>query len=136
MAKLKLKTPKINNNSKKTINKCHEEYMDYCKSIGQAEGTLKSKERFKRYQITKIVNLDDNINTLTKDKIQNHINNMISTGYKGNYYQTYVIKIRAFLTFCFTREYLEKFEVKIPNIILEKKEVYTEDEEDMDSLYK
>lgn len=110
--------------------------MDYCKSIGQREGTLISKERFRRYQLSKIVNLDDNIRTSTKEKIQNHINNMISTGYKGNYYQTYVIKIRAFLTFCFTREYLEKFEVKIPNIILEKKEVYTEDEEDMDSLYK
>jgi len=82
MAKLKLKTLRINNNSKKTIEECHSEYMDYCKSIGQREGTLKSKEKFKRYQITKIVNLDDNINTLTKEKIQNHINDMISTGCK------------------------------------------------------
>jgi len=102
--------------------------MDYCKIIGQREGTLKSKERFKRYQITKIVNLDDNINTLTKEKIQNHINDMIDKGYKGNYYQTFVIRIRAFLTFCFEREYLNKFEIKIPNIILQKKEIYTEAE--------
>jgi len=80
MAKLRLKTPRTNNNSKKTIEECHLEYMDYCKSIGQREGTLKSKERFKRYQITKILNLDDNINTLTKEKIQNHISYMLDKG--------------------------------------------------------
>ncbi len=27
----------------KTIKECYEEYMDYCKSIGQREGTLNSK---------------------------------------------------------------------------------------------
>lgn len=112
----------------KTIKECYEEYMDYCKSIGQREGTLNSKEKFCKYELVIIVNLDDSINTITKDKIQKHINYMIDKGYKGNYYQTYVIKIRAFLTYCFTREYLEKFEVKIPNIILAKKEVYTEAE--------
>ncbi len=128
MAKLKLKTMRVDRNLKKTIRECYEEYMDYCKSIGQREGTLKSKEKFFKYELVLIVNLDDSINTLTKDKIQKHINYMIDKGYKGNYYQTYVIKIRAFLTYCFTREYLEKFEVKIPNIILEKKEVYTEAE--------
>lgn len=52
----KLKTMRADRNLKKTIRECYEEYMDYCKSIGQREGTLKSKERFKRYQITKIVN--------------------------------------------------------------------------------
>jgi hypothetical protein len=26
----------------KTIKECYEEYMDYCKSIGQREGTLNS----------------------------------------------------------------------------------------------
>lgn len=77
MAKLRLKTVRINNNSRKTIKECHEEYMDYCKSIGQREGTLNSKERFKIYQLSKIVNLDNNISTLAKDKIQNHINSMI-----------------------------------------------------------
>lgn len=128
MAKLKLKTMRADRNLKKTIRECYEEYMDYCKSIGQREGTLKSKEKFFKYELVLIVNLDDSINTLTKDKIQKHINYMIDKGYKGNYYQTYVIKIRAFLTYCFTREYLEKFEVKIPNIILDKKEVYTEAE--------
>lgn len=112
----------------KTIKECYEEYMDYCKSIGQRKRTLNSKEKFCKYELVIIVNLDDSINTITKDKIQKHINYMIDKGYKGNYYQTYVIKIRAFLTYCFTREYLEKFEVKIPNIILAKKEVYTEAE--------
>lgn len=102
--------------------------MDYCKSIGKREGTLSGKERFKRYQLSKIVNLDDNISALTKDKIQNHINSMINSGFKGNYCKIFVIKIRAFLTFCFERKYLERFEVKIPNIISEKKEVYTEAE--------
>ena len=128
MAKLKLKTMRADINLKKTIRECHEEYMDYCKSIGQREGTLKSKEKFFKYELVLIANLDDSINILTKDKIQKHINYMIDKGYKGNYYQTYVIKMRAFLTYCFTREYLEKFEVKIPNIVLEKKEIYTEEE--------
>ena len=39
-----------------------------------------------------------------------------------------MIKLKAFLSYCFTREYLEKFEVKIPNVLLEKKAIYTEAE--------
>lgn len=31
----KLKTYKINNNSSKTIGEIYDEYLDYCKSIGQ-----------------------------------------------------------------------------------------------------
>jgi len=46
MAKLRLKTLRINNNSTKTIKDCYEEYMDYCKSIGQREATLVSKKGF------------------------------------------------------------------------------------------
>lgn len=128
MSKMKLKTLKVKNNSKKNIGEIYDEYLEYCKSIGQREGTLNSRERFKRYELIKIVNLDDNIFKLTEDKIRKHINNMINKGYKGNYYQTYVIKLKAFLRYCFEREYLDKFEVKIPNITLEKKEVYTEAE--------
>lgn len=46
MAKLKLKTLRINNNSNKAIKECYEEYMDYCKAIGQRNATLTSKQRF------------------------------------------------------------------------------------------
>lgn len=124
----KLKTYKINNNSNKTIGEIYDEYLDYCKSIGQRKGTIDSKIRFGKYELTKLVNLNDNVSELTYKKIQNHINGMINQGYKGNTYQTFVIKLKAFLTYCFNRDYLEKFEVKIPNILLEKKEIYTETE--------
>lgn len=130
MAKLKLKTLRINNNSTKTIKECYEEYMDYCKAIGQRDATLVSKQRFYTYELTKMICIEENISKLTKEKIQKHVNNMRDKGYKGNYYSTFVIKLRAFLTYCFKREYLEKFEVKIPNVLLEKKVVYTEDELD------
>lgn len=46
---------------------------------------------------------------------------MRKEGYKGNTYQTYVIKMRAFLSYCFNNNYLTKFTVKIPNILLEKR---------------
>ena len=108
--------------------------MNYCKSIGQREGTLISKESFYKYQLDKVVNPNDNINELTKERIQKHINTMRDKGYKGNYYKTFVIKLRAFLTYCFNREYLEKFDVKIPNVLLEKKVIYTEAE--LDKLLK
>lgn len=128
MAKLRLKTLKINNNQDKTIEECYKEYIDYCKVIGQREATITSKERFKKYELVKIVNLEDSISTLTENKINEYIRMMINKGYKGNYYQTFVIKIRAFLTYCFDREYLSKFIIKIPNVFLEKKEIYTEAE--------
>ena len=128
MAKLRLKTLRIKNNSTKPIKICYEEYMDYCKSIGQRPATLTSKTRFYTYELLKLVGDEEPIPNLTKEKIQKHINSMIEHGYKGNYYQTFVIKLRAFLTYCFNREYLGKFEVKIPNVILEKKVVYTESE--------
>lgn len=128
MTKMKLKELKIKNNSNKKIDEIYDEYLDYCKSVGQRQGTLDSKEKFKKYELIKIVNLEDNINSLTENKIRKHINNMINEGYKGGYYQTYVIKLKAFLRYCFDREYLQKFEVKIPNIIATKKEIYTEEE--------
>ena len=56
MAKLKLKTLRISNNCNKTIEECYKEYMNYCKSIGQREGTLISKESFYKYQLDKVVN--------------------------------------------------------------------------------
>ncbi len=128
MAKLRLKTLKINNNSSKTIEECYSEYMDYCKSIGLRPATLVSKKRFYKYELLKYINTQDEVNTITHKKVEEWINYMIDYGYKGNTYQTFVIKLKAFLTYCFTREYLKEFEVKIPAIVLEKKEVYTEEE--------
>lgn len=128
MAKLRLKTLKINNNSTKTIEECYNEYMDYCKSVGLREATLNSKQRFYRYELLKYVNATDEINVINQKKVEEWINSMIDYGYKGNTYQTFVIKLKAFLTYCFNREYLKEFEVKIPNIVLEKKEIYTEAE--------
>lgn len=128
MAKLRLKTLKITNNSTKTIEECYSEYMDYCKSIGLREGTLTSKEQFYKYELLKRVSSTEEINIITQKRVEEWINSMIDYGYKGNTYQTFVIKLKAFLTYCFTREYLKEFEVKIPNVVLEKKEVYTEAE--------
>nr|WP_078114954.1 tyrosine-type recombinase/integrase [Clostridium beijerinckii] len=128
MAKLRLKTLKINNNSSKTIEECYSEYMDYCKSIGLRQATLVSKQRFYAYELLKHVSADDKISIITQKKIEGWINSMIDYGYKGNTYQTFVIKLKAFLTYCFTREYLKEYEIKIPNVVLEKKEIYTEDE--------
>lgn len=128
MAKLRLKTLKITNNSTKIIEECYNEYMDYCKSVGLREGTLNSKQRFYKYELLKYVNATDEINIISQEKIKEWINYMIDYGYKGNTYQTFVIKLKAFLTYCFTREYLKEFDVKIPNVVLEKKEIYTEAE--------
>ncbi|OOO64290.1 integrase [Clostridium tepidum] len=126
MAKLKLKN--LNKTTDKTINEIYKDYLNYCISIGQREATITSKEKFCIYELTKVIDLDANISQLTKDKIQNHINNMRKEGYKGNTYQTFVIKLRAFLTYCFNNNYLNSFDIKIPNILLEKKEIYTEEE--------
>ena len=128
MAKLKLRTLKINNNCQKTVKQCYEEYMDYCKAIGQREGTLISKWSYYNYQLLKVINEEEPIGNLSKERLQKYINFMINKQYKGNTYQTFVIKTRAFLTYCFKREYLNKFEIKIPNVFLEKKEIYTEEE--------
>ena len=128
MAKLRLKTLKINNNSSKIIEECYSEYMDYCKSIGLRQATLVSKQRFYKYELLKYVSAEDEINIITQKKVEGWINSMIDYGYKGNTYQTFVIKLKAFLTYCFTREYLKEYEVKIPNVVLEKKEIYTEEE--------
>ena len=128
MGNLTLKGLKVRNNSEKTVKECYTEYMEYCKSIGQRHGTLESKENFFKYELPKVVNVDDNISTLTEINIKNHINEMIDKGFKGNYYQTFVIKLKAFLTFCFRHFYLKEFDVKIPSIQLSKKEIYTEEE--------
>lgn len=118
----------VQKQSKKTIRELYNEYLNYCISIGQAEGTIKSKKSFFTFSLSKIVNLDDNISTFTKDKLENHIIEMRRKGYSGNYYQTTVIRTKGFLTYCFNNHYLEKYEVKIPTITQNKKEVYSEEE--------
>ncbi|HEY8889893.1 MAG TPA: site-specific integrase [Clostridium sp.] len=126
MAKIKLKN--MRNGNKKTINECHEEYLNYCISIGQADKTIESKIRFYRFVLPKIVIIDESIETLTKKKIENQVIFYRKNGYKGNTYKSFVIKVRAFLTFCFDNHYLVKFDVKIPTVDSEKKIVYKEDE--------
>lgn len=126
MAKIKLKN--VIKHTSKSISECYAEYIDYCIAIGQREKTIESKKRFYRYELSKLVNLEDDITSLTKPKIEAYIVLLRKSGYKGNTYQTFVVKLRAFLTFCFTMNYLEKFDVKIPNVDLEKKVVYTEEE--------
>ena len=124
MAKLKMKNMK--KTTDKTTKEIYMDYLDYCISIGQRELTIKSKERFVKYELNKMVDTDGSITDLTKNKIEKHIIKMRMSGYKGNTYKTYVVKLRAFLTYCFNQRYLRKFNVKIPTILLEKKEVYKE----------
>jgi integrase/recombinase XerD len=126
MVKIRLKN--VRKNVSKTIEECHTEYIEYCLAIGQREKTIESKKRFYKYELKRIVDYSDNIKELAKDKIEEHVVQMRKDGYKGNTYQTYVIKLRAFLTYCFNKGYLTKFDVKIPNVDLEKKVVYTEEE--------
>ena len=126
MVKMRLRN--LRDGVKKTIKECHSEYLDYCISIGQAEKTIESKNRFYRFELSKVVNVDEDISTLTKKKIEDRVIYYRKNGYKGNTYKTFVIKTRAFLTFCFDNHYLVKFNVKIPTVDSEKKIVYTEDE--------
>ena len=126
MAKMKLKNMRKNIN--KTIDECHKEYLNYCISIGQRDKTIESKIRFYRFELPKIVDVSENIETLTKQKIENQVISMRRDGYKGNTYKSFVIKTRAFLTYCFDNNYLQKFEVKIPTVDSDKKIIYTEDE--------
>ncbi|MBZ9688404.1 site-specific integrase [Clostridium estertheticum] len=126
MAKIKLKN--MRKSIDKTIDECHKEYLNYCVSIGQRDKTIESKIRFYRFVLPKIVDVSENIETLTKQKIENQVIYYRKNGYKGNTYKSFVIKTRAFLTFCFNGNYLQKFEVKIPRIDSDKKIIYTEDE--------
>jgi len=126
MAKIKLKN--IRKITNKTIDECHKEYLNYCISIGQRDKTIESKIRFYRFVLPKIVDVSENIETLTKDKIENQVIFYRKNGYKGNTYKSFVIKTRAFLTYCFNKNYLRKYEVKIPTVDSEKKIIYTEDE--------
>lgn len=118
----------VRKSTQKSISELYKEYLNYCISIGQADGTIISKTSYFKFTLRKIVNVEDKISTFTQDKLENHIIQMRKAGYSGNYYQSYVIKSKAFLTYCFNHYYLTKFEVKIPTITQQKKEIYTEDE--------
>ena len=126
MAKIKLKNMRKSIN--KTIDECHKEYLNYCMSIGQRDKTIESKIRFYRFVLPKIINIEEDISTLTKAKVENQVVSMRRDGYKGNTYKSFVIKTRAFLTYCFNNNYLQKFDVKIPTVDADKKSIYTEDE--------
>jgi len=77
MAKLRLKTLKINNNSSKIIEECYSEYMDYCKSIGLRQATLESKQRFYKYDLLKHVSPDNEINVITQKKVEEWISSKV-----------------------------------------------------------
>ena len=112
----------------KIIKNVHEEYINYCISIGQTEGTIYSKQQFFKYTLPKIVNVNDKISTFTKNKLEDYVIYLRNNDYSGNYYQTTVIKCKAFLTYCFKHSYLKEFEVKIPIVTHKKKDIYSEDE--------
>ncbi|HGG0415640.1 TPA: hypothetical protein ACJFE8_000382 [Clostridium sporogenes] len=56
MAKLRLKN--LNKTTNKTVGEIYEDYLNYCTSIGQREKTIESKEKFGKYELIKVVNLD------------------------------------------------------------------------------
>lgn len=128
MARIKLKAFRSTKIPIRTISECYEEYISYCKYRGQREGTIKSKQSFYRFELPKMISIEEDITKITENMIQTHVISMIDRGLKGNSYSTFVAKIKAFLTYCFKREYLQEFEVKIPSIVLEKKVVYTDEE--------
>ena len=132
MAKLTLKNIKKKENI--TIEEVYKEYLDYCIAIGQRQKTIESKIRFFRYEFPKLIDITKDIKEINKRDIENHVITMRKEGYKGNTYQTFIIKLKAFLSYSFRNNYLDKFEVKIPTISLEKKEVYKE--EDLEKLLK
>ena len=127
MAKTRLKTL-IKNEEIRTIEECYGEYLLYCKSIGLRTATLSSKEKFYKYELLKKVGPLDSITTITQKNIERWINEYIDRGYKANTYQTFIVKLKAFMSYCFDREYLKKYDIKIPAAIQNKKEVYTEAE--------
>lgn len=128
MARIKLIAFRDVKNSTRTISDCYMEYINYCKYRGQREGTIESKERFYRYELPKMINVEESISKITENMVQSHVISMIDRGLKGNYYSTFVVKLKAFLTYCFKKEYLKEFEIKIPNVVLEKKSIYTDKE--------
>ncbi|ABR37107.1 tyrosine-type recombinase/integrase [Clostridium beijerinckii] len=128
MARIKLRAFREVKNYTRTVSDCYMEYMNYCKYRGQREGTIKSKEGFYKYVLPKMISVDEDITKITESMVLIHVNSMIDRGLKGGTYSTFVVKLKAFLTYCFKRKYLQEFEVKIPNVVLEKKAVYTEDE--------
>lgn len=126
MAKLKLKN--IRKYEQKTIKETYSEYLDYCMAIGQRPRTLESKQRFYTYSLLKWVDEQSTLDVFNRAFVEKIVISMIKDGYKGNTYQTFIIKLKAFLTYCMKRNYIAEFEVKIPNVDWEKKTIYTETE--------
>lgn len=118
----------IQKSTQKKILDLYKEYLNYCISIGQTEGTIKSKTSYFRFVLPKFINIKDDISTFTKDKLENYIISMRKRKCSSNYIQGVVIKSKAFLTYCFNNNYLQKFEVKIPGVNQKKKDVYREEE--------
>lgn len=126
MVRIKLKDMK--KYEQRTIEKTYKEYIEYCNTIGQRPLTIVSKERFYTYSLLKWVDKEADISVLKEVLVRNIVISMRKQGYKANTYQTFIIKLKAFLTYCFKRNYLLEFDVKIPNATNEKKVIYTENE--------
>ncbi|URZ18772.1 tyrosine-type recombinase/integrase [Clostridium felsineum] len=118
----------VRKSTQKSISELYKEYLNYCISIGQTDGTIVSKTSYFKFTLNKIVNVEGNISTFTQDKLEKHIIMMRKNKYSSNYIQGVVIKSKAFLTWCFNHQYIEKFKIKIPQATQKKKTVYTEEE--------
>lgn len=126
MVRIKLKN--IRKYEQRTISETYDEYINYCISIGQRPLTIVSKKRFYIYSLLKWVDEQSTLDVFNRKLVENMVITMRRQGYKGNTYQTFIIKLKAFLTYCFNQNYIEEFEVKIPSVDLVKKTVYTEEE--------
>ena len=63
---VRMKLSKIRAREAITVAEIHKRYILYCKAIGQREATVNSKERFYKYELSKVVDLeDDNGNVLS-----------------------------------------------------------------------
>lgn len=118
----------VQKSTQKAISQLYKEYIENCISIGQTHGTIESKERYFRYTLTKIIDVNNNISTFTEDIFKKYIVDMRNKNYSSNYIQGVIIKSKAFLTYCFEHHYLKKFEIKIPLATQKKKNIYQEDE--------
>ena len=126
MVKIRLRNMK--KYEQRTIKATYKEYIDYCIAIGQRPLTILSKEKFYIYSLLKWVKAEDDINIFKEELVKSIVITMRNQGYKANTYQTVIIKLKAFLSYCFKRNYMVEFEVKIPSASNEKKVIYTENE--------
>ena len=126
MARIKLKD--IKKYEQKTVGEVFEEYIAQGVMAGQRPLTIINKERFYKYSLLKWVKDDDDIKIFTEKFTTTIIVAIMKKGYKGSTYKSFVIRLKAFLGYCATKNYIKEFHIKVPKISYEKKIVYTENE--------